>query len=173
MTAREASVVAVLTIALTSCGGPRSAGPSADADHQTTGPTQTLPASALDETALPAAGRVALRYTLAARSWTASTYRAKYGRRLLLSAGPLRRALEQTRPTRKQIASYRAEDARLDANPLEATRLLGSPTQTRYRIALVERSRAAGEVVRQRATYLVELRRLRGRWFVARFTVEP
>ena len=48
MTAREASVVAVLTIALTSCGGPRSAGPSADADHQTTGPTQTLPASALD-----------------------------------------------------------------------------------------------------------------------------
>lgn len=164
----------VLLLARAGCAGPRAAGPSAERDDQATGPTQRQSAApAVDEIALPAAGRVALRYAVAARSWTPATYRAQHREQLRLSSGSLRRALEQAPPTGEQIAVYRADDARLEATALAATRLLQTRTQARYRLVLDERSVAAGQTAQERATYLLELQRRSGHWLVAAFTVEP
>lgn len=176
MSTRRAArwMVGALLFTLAGCGGPRPAGPSAERDDPLALPKQPRPASpAVDATSLPAAGRVALRYTMAARSWTPANYRAQHRRQLDLSTGPLHRALQQAAPTRAQTAAYRADGARLEATLVAAAGLLQAPTQARYRFALDERSVAADETVRQRASYLVELRRHRGRWSVTAFTVEP
>jgi len=175
MTTRQgvAAVGAVLLLALTGCG-PRAAGPSADGDKHPRSTTQAAPtAGDVDERALPAAGRAALQYTLAARSWTASSYRAHYREQLALSTGSLRRALQQAPPTREQLAGYRADDASLEATALSATSLLDSPTQARYRLVLDERSVAAGQTVQEHATYLIELHHRGGHWLVSAFTVQP
>ncbi|MDQ3677209.1 MAG: hypothetical protein M3401_10470 [Actinomycetota bacterium] len=173
MTTRQAVVAVgtVLLLALTGCG-PRAAGPSADGDKHP-GSTTQAPSTAIDERGLPAAGRAALQYTLAARSWTASNHRAHYREQLALSTGSLRRALRRAPPTREQIAAYRADAARLEATALSATSLLDSPTQSRYRFVLDERSVAAGQTVQEHTTYLIELHRRGGHWLVTAFTVQP
>jgi hypothetical protein len=162
---------AVALLALTGCG-PRSAGPSADRDDE---PTQTQPpaATVLDiARALPAAGRVAVRYATAARSWTPTTYRAQYRRQLRLSTGPLHSALQDAAPTREQLAAYRADNARQDATVVAASRLVESPTQARYELVLDERSAAAGQTVHQRTAYVLELQRGGGAWRVTSFSVQ-
>ena len=164
---------AVMVLALAGCG-PRSAGPSADRDDRETSTTQPHPTTTTtDQTALAAAGRVAVRYALAARSWTPASYRAQHRRQLRLSTGSLRSALQRTAPTREQLAAYRDEGAHVDATVVEATRLLQTPTQSRYAIVLDERSAAAGQNVRERFTYIVELKRRGGAWLVTAFSVSP
>lgn len=172
--AASCTVGAILLFALAGCGGPRAAGPSAERDEQASSLTQPQStARAFDENALPASGRVALGYTMAARSWTPVNYRAQQRQRLRLSTGSLRRALEGAPPTRGQIAAYHADDARLEATALAAISLLQTTTQARYRLTLDERSVAAGQTIQQRVTYLLELQRRGGRWLVAAFTIEP
>lgn len=176
MTGQQAAcgvVGAVLSVALAGCG-PRAAGPSAERDSQTRARTPAqASAPAYDATTLPPAGRIALAYTLAARSWTPSDYLAHYIFRMRLSTGALRRSLKQTPPTREQVAAYRADHARLASTALAVDSLLLARTQARYRIMVDERSIAAGQTVRARAAYSVELQRRGGRWYVAGFSVEP
>lgn len=167
---------AMALLALAGCG-PRSAGPSADHDDEPTGTTQTQPAAAtvldIDRRALPAAGRVAVRYATAARSWTPTTYRAQYRRQLHLSTGSLRSALQDAEPTREQLAAYRADKARQDATVVEASRLFKSPTQARYELLLDERSAAAGQTLHQRTAYVIELQRRQGAWRVTSISAQP
>ena len=166
---------AVALLALAGCG-PRSAGPSADRDDEPTSTTRTQRAAAtaldIDRRALPAAGRVAVRYATAARSWTPTTYRLQYRRQLHLSTGSLRSALQDAAPTREQLAAYRADNARQDATVVAASRLVKSPTQARYELVLDERSAAAGQTVHQRTAYVVELQRRDGAWRVTSFSVQ-
>ena len=175
-TRRAALIGAVALLALAGCGS-RSAGPSAERADQPTSTTQTQPAAAtvldLDRTALPAAGRVAVRYASAARSWTPTNYRTQYRRQLHLSSGSLRRALLDAAPTREQFAAYRADSTRLDATVVAATGLVESSTQARYELVLDERSAAAGQTVHQRAAYVIELQRSGGAWRVTAFSVQP
>ena len=167
-------VGAVVLLALAGCGGPRSAGPSAERDDQATSTPRPQPTmTTVDQNALSAAGRVAVRYALAARSWTPASYRAQYRRQLRLSTGSLRSALLGTAPTRQLLAAHRDEGARVDATVVEAARLLQTPTQPRYAIVLDERSAAAGQNVRERFTYIVELKRRGGAWLVTAFSVSP
>lgn len=72
---RSSSVAgAFLVLALSGCGGPRAAGTSTERAEQTrVVPRTTAAARLVDEAALPDPGRVALRYALAARSWTPSS----------------------------------------------------------------------------------------------------
>lgn len=164
----------LLALGLTGCGGPRPAGPSTQRDEPTSVvPQPRIARHAVDEAALPEPGSIALRYALAARSWTASSYRAQHRRQVRLAGGELRRALEDAAPTRRQIAGYRADHARLEARALAVSGGLRSSTQAEYRITLDERSTAAGRMARQRATYLTELHRRSGRWLVVTFTAEP
>jgi len=164
---------AVALLALAGCG-PRSAGPSADRDGRTTSTTQPQPTTTtIDHTALTAAGRVAASYALAARSWTPATYRAQYRRQLRLSREPLRSALRRGALTRKQLAAYRDEGAHVNATAVEVARLLRTPTQSRYAIVLDERSAAAGQNVRERFAYDVDLKRRGGAWRVTAFSVQP
>lgn len=164
---------AVVVLALAGCG-PRSAGPSADRDARATSTPRPQPITiTVDQNALSAAGRVAVRYALAARSWTPASYRAQHRRQLRLSTGPLRSALRRGAPTREQLAAYRADGAHVDATVFEATRLLQTPTQSRYAVVLDERSAAAGQDVRERFTYIVELKRRDGAWLVTAFSVQP
>ena len=165
-----------LTVLLASagCGGPRAAGPAAERPTQTSTPMRSEPdPPTLEAGALRAPGRLALRYAVAARSWTPDTYRAQYRRQLLLSTGTLRSALKRAPPTRDQLAGYRADKAYVEATAISATSLLESATQARYRLMLDESSVAAGQTVRARATYVVELRWAGGRWLVAAFTIQP
>jgi len=137
---------AVVLLALAGCG-PRSAGLSADPDDGRTSTIQPRPTTTtIDQTALTAAGRVAARYALAARSWTPATYRAQYRRQLRLSREPLRSALRRGAPTREQLAAYRDEGAHVNATAVEVARLLQTPTQSRYATVLDERSTAAEQV---------------------------
>jgi len=92
---------------------------------------------------------------------------------LLLSTGTLRSALNRAPPTRDQLARYRADKAHVEATAVSATSLLESATQARYGLMLDESSVAAGQTVRARATYVVELRRAGGRWLVTAFTIQP
>lgn len=166
--------VSIVLLASAGCGGPRAAGPAAERPTQTSTPTRAEPdPPTLEAGALPAPGRVALRYAAAARSWTPETYRAQYRRQLLLSTGTLRSALKRAPPTRAQLAGYRADKAFVEATAISATSLLGSATQARYVLVLDERSVAAGQGVRARSVYLVELRRQGGRWLVTAFTTQP
>ncbi|HWC25134.1 MAG TPA: hypothetical protein VG474_01000 [Solirubrobacteraceae bacterium] len=168
-----APLACVLLLALAGCG-PRAAGPSSQRAEQPTTVSEAEPAVAgVDEGALPAAGRAALRYALAARTWTASSREAQHRRQLALSAGPLRRGLQQAAPTREQLARYRADDAEATATPIAVTSLLESATQARFTVLLDERSSAAEQTAEQRAGYLVELRRHNGRWLVSAFTIQP
>lgn len=171
---RSSSVAgALLVLALSGCGGRRAAGPSTErAEQMSVVPRTRDSARIVDEAALPDPGRVALRYALAARSWTPSSYQAKHRRQVQLSSGDLRRSLEDIAPTRAQIAGYRADRARLDARVLAVTGEHRSSTQATYTITLDERSIAVGRTERQRATYLVELRHDSGRWLVATFTAQ-
>ncbi|MFP5364643.1 MAG: hypothetical protein ACLGI5_18145 [Thermoleophilia bacterium] len=166
--------VSVLLLASAGCGGPRAAGPAAErpTPPSTTARPEPDPPT-LEAGALPAPGRVALRYAAAARSWTPETYRAQYRRQLLLSTGALRSAVKRAPPTREQLAGYRADKAYVEATAISATSLMQSATQARYRLMLDESSVAAGQTVRARATYLVELRREGGRWLVTAFTIQP
>jgi hypothetical protein len=167
---------AVALIALAGCG-PRSAGPSAERNDQPTSTTQPPAAAAtmldVDRRVLPAAGRVAVRYATAARSWSPTTYRAQYRRQLHLSTGSLRSALQDAAPTREQLAAYRADHARQDATVVAVTRLVEWPTQARYELVLDERSAAAGQTVHQRTGYVVELQQRSGAWRVTAFSVQP
>ena len=163
---------AVVVLTLAGCG-PRPAGPSAERDARTSSITQPPPTTTVDQNALSAAGHVAERYALAARSWTPASYRAQYRRQLRLSTGSLRRALQRAAPAREQLAAYRDEGAHVAATLVEAARLLQTPTQARYVIALDERSAAAGQNVRKRLTYIVELKRRDGAWLVTAFSVQP
>jgi len=163
----------VMVLALAGCG-PRSAGPSAERDARTSSTAHPPPTTiTVDQHALSAAGRVAVRYALAARSWTPASHRAQHRRQLRLSTGSLRSALQRTAPTREQLAAYRDEGAHVDATLVEATRLLQTRTQSRYAIALDERSTAAGQNVRERFAYIVELKRRDGAWLVTAFSVQP
>ena len=162
-----------LMIALTGCG-PRAAGPSTQrAEPSPTADEPTRAVAGPDEESLTPAGRVALRYALAARSWTPATYEAQHRRQLALSRGPLRRELQRAAPTRRQLAGYRADDATAAATAIAVTGLLDAATQARYAVVLDERSSAGGHTVRQRARYLVELRRDPGGWLVTAFTIQP
>lgn len=162
--------MALLVVA--GCGGPRAAGPSADRDDPPT--ARSSARATVNETELPPAGRAAVRYAVVTRSWTAANYADHHHRQLRLSTGSLRRALAQESPTREQIAAIRTDHARLDPSVLAATNLLQAPTQARYRLVLDERGEAAGQTVRQRAVYVVDLRRSPGgRWLVAAFTAVP
>lgn len=176
MSRRRSSLVlgAAVLITLPGCG-PRSAGPSAeDDDDRATTPKQAPPVAAtIDRGALPQAGRIAVRYAVAARSWTPANYRAQHRLQLRLATGPLRRALEQATPTREQLAAYRADGARVTAIVDDAVKVLQTATQARYEIVLDERSTAAEEEVQERVTYIVELLRRDGAWRVAGFTVSP
>lgn len=172
-----ASLVCVLAlialIALAGCG-PRAAGPSAQRAEQTTTASQPRPSVPdVDEAALTAAGRAALDYALTARTWTPSSYASQYRRQLALSAGQLRRALQQAAPTRAQLTEHRGDDAKASATAIAVTSLLEATTQARFMVLLAERSSAAGQTVEQRARYLVELRRHDGRWRVVAFTIQP
>jgi len=163
---------AVMVLTLAGCG-PRSAGPSAEREARTSSITQPPPTTTVDQNALSDAGHVAVRYALAARSWTPASYRAQHRRQLRLSTGSLRSALQRTAPTHEQLAEYRDDGAHGDATVVEATRLLRTPTQSRYAIVLDERSAAAGQNVRKRLTYIVELKRRGGAWLVTAFSVSP
>lgn len=165
-------VCAATLLALTGCG-PRAAGPSAERDQPAARTTQEPRAGADTGSSLPAAGRVAVRYVLAARSWTPDTYRVQHRWQVLLSTGSLRDELERVAPTRRQIAAYQEERAHVDASLIATTRLLQTPTGARYAIVLDERSVADGQTVRQRGRYLVELQRPKGAWRVAGFSVQP
>ena len=156
------------------CGGPRAAGPATERPTQTSTTMRSEPdPPTVDAGALRAPGRLALRYAVAARSWTPDTYRAQYRRQLLLSTGTLRSALKRAPPTRDQLAGDRADKAHVKATAVSATSLLESATQARYTLMLDESSVAAGQTVRARATYVVELRRAGGRWLVTAFTIQP
>lgn len=61
----------------------------------------------------------------------------------------------------------------MEATAITATSLMESATQARYTLMLDESSVAAGQTVRARATYLVELRREGERWRVTAFTIQP
>jgi hypothetical protein len=162
-----------MVLALAGCG-PRSAGPSAERDARTSSTAHPPPTTiTVDQHALSAAGRVAVRYALAARSWTPASYRAQHRRQLRLSTGSLRSALQRTAPTREQLAAYRDEVAHVDATLVKVARLLRTPTQSRYAIVLDERSAAAGQNVRERFAYVVELKRRDGAWLVTAFSVQP
>lgn len=165
----------IVLLASTGCGGPRAAGPAAERPTQTSTTARSEPdPPTLEPGALRARGRLALRYAEAARSWTPETYRAQYRRQLLLSTGTLRRALMRSPPTRAQLAGYRVDKkAFVETTAISATSLLESATQARYRLMLDESSVAAGQTIRTRATYLVELRREGGRWLVTAFTIQP
>ena len=167
---------AVAVLALAGCG-PRSAGPSSQRDDEPTSPTLAQPAAAtvldIDPAALTLPGRVAMRYAIAARSWTPNSYRAQHRRQLRLSTGSLRSALEDAAPTREQLAAYRAANARMDATVVAASRLVKSPTQACYELVLDERSAAAGQTVHQRTAYIVELQQRSGAWRVTAFSVQP
>jgi len=167
---------AVALLALGGCG-PRSAGPSSQRDDGPASPTRAQPAAAtvldIDPAALPLPGRIAVRYARAARSWTPNSYRAQYRRQLRLSTGSLRSALQDAAPTRKQLAAYRATHARMDATVAVVTRLVEAPTQASYELVLDERSAAAGQIVRQRTAYVVELQQRSGAWRVTAFSVQP
>ena len=167
---------AIALVAPASCG-PRSTGPSTERDDAPTRTTQTQPDAAtfrdIERRALPAAGRAAVRYATAARSWIPATYRAQYRRQLRLSTGSLRSALQDAAPTREQLAAYRADNARQDATVVAASGLVKSATQARYELILDERSAAAGQTVRQRTVYIAELQRRDGAWRVTSFSVQP
>ena len=167
---------AVALLALPGCG-PRSAGPSSQRDDEPVSQSQAQPAATtvldIDPAALTLPGRSAVRYARAARSWTPNSYRAQYRRQLRLSTGSLRSALQDAAPTREQLAAYRADNARQDANVVAASRLVESPTQARYELVLDERSAAAGHTVHQRTAYVVELQRRDGAWRVTSFGVQP
>jgi len=167
---------AVALLALAGCG-PRSAGPSAERDDEPSSPTRAQPAAVgdldIDPATLPRPGRVAVRYATAARSWTPESYRAQYRRQLRLSTTSLRSALQDAAPTREQLAAYRTVNARMDATVVAATPLVESPSQARYELVLDEHSAAAGQTVRQRTAYVVELLARGGAWRVAAFSVQP
>jgi hypothetical protein len=166
---------AVALLALAGCG-PRSAGPSSQRDDEPTSATLAQPAVApaldIDPAALALPGRVAMRYAIAARSWTADSYRAQYRRQLRLSTGSLRSALHDAAPLREQLAAYREANARMDATVVAVTRLVESSTQARYELVLDERSAAVGQIVRQRTAYFVELQPRSGAWRVTAFSVQ-
>lgn len=170
------AISAVALFALAACG-PRSAGPSAEREDQPTSETRTQPIATtglgVDRSALSDAGRVAVRYASAARSWSPDRYRAQYGEQLRLATGSLRSALRDAAPTPEQLASYRADGAGIDARVVAATRVVESPTQARYRLVLDERSAAAGQTVHERTAYLVELQQGGGAWRVTAFGVKP
>ena len=164
---------AVALLALAGCG-PRSAGPFADRDGRTTSTIQPQPTTTtIDQTALTAAGGVAARYALAARSWTPASYRAQYRRQLRLSTGQLRSALRRGAASPEQLAAYRDEGAHVDVKGVEVDRLLETRMQARFVVVLDERTVAAGQDVRERFTYIVELQRRDGAWLVTAFSVQP
>ena len=167
---------AVALLALAGCGS-RSAGPSSQWDDEPTGPSLAQPAAEpvidIGPAALTLPGRVAMRYAIAARSWTPNSYAAQYRRQLRLSTRSLRGALQDAAPTRQQLEAYRAANARMDATVVAVTRLVESRTQASYELVLDERSAAAGQVVHQRTAYIVELQQRGGAWRVTTFSVQP
>ena len=178
MSSRRAALMvgAVVLLALVGCG-PRSAGPSSQRDDEPTSATLAQPAAApvldIDPAALPLPGRVAMRYAIAARSWTPNSYAAQYRRQMRLSTGSLRSSLQDAAPTREQLAAYRESNARMDARVVAVTRLVESPTQASYELVLDGRSAAAGQIVHQRTAYFVELQQRSGAWRVTAFSVQP
>lgn len=171
---RRAMTLLGTAVVLVGCGGPRAAGPSAELNGESSPISQAHPiARGVDGTKLPPAGRVALCYVRAARSWTPATYNSHHRDQVRLSTGAQRAALERAVPDNEQINAYRADGARMESTVTATQAVLQAPTQSRYRIVLDERSVAAGETVRARATYVVDLRRVAGRWLVVAFTVEP
>ncbi len=125
-------------------------------------------------TAAPVAATRAVRaYALAARSWTPDTLEAQYREQLRLADGRLRRELERYPPSAAQIRAYRADDARSQAEiaDLQVVRL--TATEITYSVVLQERTTAGGATSQQRTVNTAELRLVRGRWLVSRFTESP
>lgn len=114
-----------------------------------------------------AAARVARAYALAARSWTATTYRAQYEEQLRLSTGALHAALERYPPTAAQLAD------RADAQVVSVQRVRESAAEARYSVVLKETTVTASERSRERTVNDVQLQLHDGRWLVSNFTAMP
>lgn len=169
-TRRVVAAVLGATAALTIGCGPRSAGPSAERAQTQTTPAQTAvqPASELSE-----AAATAVRYALAARSWTPETYRSQYETQLRLAAGRLRSELARVPPTAEQITAFRRDRARATATVQGVRTLLENDRQAEYTVVLEERHVAAGQDISERTTNLVALDRRDGRWRIVGFTIQP
>jgi hypothetical protein len=122
----------------------------------------------------PGAVRVAKRYALAARNWSAESYAGSYRRQLVLASPAHRRALRAAAPTSTYLAQLRADRARSRARFVQAELEPGrNRRRARVLVELREVTSAGGG--KQSATTVNEVRLVRpgGRWLVDRWTAVP
>jgi hypothetical protein len=179
MTRLLAAAAVLISVAaiLASAGG---AGPTRPQPRDTRAPASPTTAPTAKPPPATAANqldrepaRTALTYTLAARNWSARTYRAAWRRQLRLATSGYRRRLERARPTRAQLAELHAERASSIAIPAAPPRVSWTGRRGRAVVELHERTALAGQAVTGRTRNQVTLRRQRGGWRVTGWTILP
>jgi len=120
-----------------------------------------------------AATRAAVRYALAARNWSARTARAAWRHQQALAAGRLRRELNQTRPTRAQVAALKAERGSQLAVPVGTPRPRVTSHRAEVLVTLAERTATRGRAVTYRTRNRAILTRTPSGWRVTGWTVLP
>jgi hypothetical protein len=130
------------------------------------GPTKTASRDTATESAR--------RYALAARNWTAASYRASWDAQIRLAAARFRRELISTRPGNSQLQALDQDQAASRARVLRTQ--LDPAVQApaaRVLVTLEETTVAAGQTIRGLTLNEVRLTSHRGRWSVTGWTVIP
>jgi hypothetical protein len=116
-----------------------------------------------------AALRVAHAYTLAARNWSATSFRGTYRRQRALAAGALASQLAAHTPTRHQLQQLRTDASSCLAIVVDTdARFAGNAVDVGVRLA--ELHELGGHRIRTRRWYALRLRH-HGAWRVTSFTV--
>ena len=179
MTRLLAAAAVLISVAaiLASAGG---AGPTRPQPRDTRAPASPTTAPTAKPPPATAANqldrepaRTAVTYALAARNWTARTYRAAWQRQQRLATRGYRRRLESARPTRAQLAELQAERASSLAIPARPPQITRTGRRARAVVELHERTASSGQVVTGRTRNQVTLRRQRGGWRVTGWTILP
>lgn len=121
----------------------------------------------------PAATRAAVRYALEARNWSAHTARAAWRRQQALAAARLRRLLNQTRPTRSQVAALEAERGSQLAVPVGTPQPRVTGRRAVVLVELAERTATRGRPLTYRTRNRATLTRTPSGWRVTGWTVLP
>ncbi len=144
-------------------------------------PSASVPAAAtppVGEVARPATAdpvlATARAYALAARNWTAATYRRAWRRELALTAGRYRRQLRAANPTDAQLGALTTDAAASSATVTRIQRDAHVPTpRARVLIWLAERTNVAGQTITGTTRNEVRLRRAGRDWKVTAWTALP
>ncbi len=166
------ALVVIVAATLAALGGSKSGNPPAPKrPARITTDARAVPS---ERGAVDPAVDVARRYAVAARNWTAATYKDAWERQVKLASGRYRRALIAKRPGRRELIALRSDGARSEARVvrIERDRHMRLPT-ARVLVVLDETTNAGGQRIQGETLNEVRLRRYRVGWRVVGWTVIP